>query len=156
MESILPFGITEPPVTTLLPLRTPLTTDEAEVLIRSLEGYQENDCFPLRHYFAPGVYARELTMPAGATILGKRHKTRHLNIISKGRVSFRVGDGEGVRHVEAPYTFISEPGMQKLFYVHEETIWTTVHPTDETDLAKLEALLIEPHVNPLLVGEVAP
>lgn len=101
------------------------------------------DCCPLVHRFAPGIYAREITMPGGTIVLGRKHKTRHLNLISKGRVSFKVPD-EPVQTVEAPFTFISEPGVQKMLLVHEETVWTTIHPTDETDLAKLDALLVEP------------
>ena len=38
-----------------------------------------------------------------------------------------------------------------MLYIHDETTWITIHPTTETDLVKLEAELIEPHVNPLLL-----
>ncbi len=118
-----------------------LTARELELLIRNTAGHQVGDFCPLRHQFAPGIYAREITMPAGYVIVGKKHRTRHFNIISKGHVSFSVGDE--VQHVRAPYTFLSEPGVQKMLVVHEETVWTTIHPTDETDLIALEALLID-------------
>lgn len=104
--------------------------------------------YPLRHQFAPGVYAREITMPTGHLIVGRVHKTKHFNIISKGDVSFWM-PGEPIRRVQAPYTFLSECGAQKVLYVHEETVWTTIHPTDETDVETLEAVLAEP--NPLLL-----
>ena len=32
---------------------------------------QTLDQFPLTHHFAPGVYAREMFLPAGHTIVGK-------------------------------------------------------------------------------------
>jgi hypothetical protein len=126
-----------------------LSADELEAAIRAEPGHLTADDFPVVHHFAPGVYMRELTMPAGLVVLGKIHKTEHLNLITQGRVSFTAGDGT-VHHVEAPYTFVSKPGIQKMLYVHEATTWLTVHPTMETDLTKLEAELIAPHENPLL------
>ena len=123
----------------LVPEWTPSDIIEA---IREQPGALFDDCFPLQHQFAPGVYLREITMPGDTIVVGKIHKTRHFNIISRGVVSFWV-EGHAVKTVTAPYTFISEPGAQKVLYVHEETVWSTVHPTDETDLTKLEALLIE-------------
>lgn len=130
-----------------------VTADELEAAIRAEAGHLTADDFSVVHHFAPGVYLRELTMGAGLIVLGKIHRTTHLNLITKGRVSFTAGDGV-VHHVVAPYTFVSAPGIQKMLYVHEETTWMTVHPTEETDLVKLEAELIEPHENPLLGGLV--
>ncbi len=122
-----------------------LTAQDMDAAIRVLGG-MVGDCFPLRHQFAPGVYAREITMPKGAVVVGKQHKTQHFNIISQGVVSFWV-DGQIVTTVRAPYTFVSEAGLQKVLVIHEETVWTTIHATDETDLATLEALLIEPNTS---------
>lgn len=127
----------------------PLSADALEAAIRAEPGHLTAENLPVVHHFAPGVYMRELTMPAGLVVLGKIHKTEHLNLITKGRVSFTAGDGQ-VHHVTAPYTFVSQPGIQKMLYVHEATTWLTVHPTTETDLVKLEAELIAPHENPLL------
>ena len=84
------------------------TADELEASIRSIPGHLTAEDFPVVHHFAPGVYARELTMAAGLIVLGKIHKTRHLNIITKGKVSFRAGS-EIVQTVEVtglPYTFM--------------------------------------------------
>lgn len=126
-----------------------ISPDELEAAIRAEPSHLTDTDLPVVHHFAPGVYVRELTMPAGLIILGKVHKTRHLNLITQGRVSFTAGEGP-VHHVTAPYTFVSEAGIQKMLYVHETTTWLTVHPTEETDLGKLEAELIQPHVNPVL------
>lgn len=119
------------------------TVEQVTEAIRQTDGHLIGDCFPLQHRFAPGVYAREITMPAGFVVVGKKHLTEHFNIISKGRVSFWM-DGHPVKEVTAPYTFVSGPGVQKVLYIHEDTVWTTIHPTQETDLAALEAALIEP------------
>lgn len=90
----------------------------------------------LRHFFAPGCYGREMTIPKGVLVVGKIHKHAHLNIISKGRV--RVMTEAGPMVIEAPHTFVSEVGTKRAVLAEEETIWTTIHVTSETDLAKIE------------------
>lgn len=96
--------------------------------------------FPLRHIFAPGNYAREMTLPAGHWIIGKIHKHAHLNFVSKGHVA--VLTEEGAMFIRAPYSFVSSPGTKRLVLVLEETIWTTVHPTEKTDLTEIESDII--------------
>lgn len=96
---------------------------------------------PVRHHFAPGVYAREMTAPAGVIVSGKVHKTEHLNILSKGEIS--VLTENGVKRLKAPHTFISKPGTKRIGYVHEELVWTTIHNTHETDVAKIEQDLVQ-------------
>lgn len=101
------------------------------------------------HRFARGLYAREIMIPAGTLLVGKRHRTQHLNVISAGRI--RVwAEGESVREIVAPFAFVAEPGTQRVGFTLEDTIWTTVHATTETDLEKLEAELIDPGEYPLL------
>jgi len=97
---------------------------------------------PLTHSFAPGVYIREVTMPAGAFIIGHRHRTAHFNLALSGRAKVLVGDGE-VATIQAPCVVQSEAGIRKVFLVEEEMRWATVHATEETDLKKLEELLVE-------------
>ena len=95
---------------------------------------------PLKHYFTDGAYARELTMPAGVMVVGKIHKHAHLNFITKGKVAVVTEFGKEV--YTAPYTFISEPGTKRVVYILEDTVWTTVHVTQETDLEKIEDYVI--------------
>jgi hypothetical protein len=111
-------------------------------LVQELKKVPQIDC-PLKHYFAPGVYLREIFMPSGSVVIGKIHKTEHFNIIERGVCSIFHEDGE--REVlQAPMTFVSKSGIQKVLYIHEDTIWKTIHVTAETDLVKLEDILIEP------------
>ena len=95
---------------------------------------------PPVHYFAKGLYAREITVPKGTLLTGKIHNTEHLNIVSKGDISVLTEDGP--KRVQAPFTMVSQPGTKRVGYAHEETVWTTIHATEETDLDKLEADLI--------------
>lgn len=94
------------------------------------------------HHFSNGVYAREITIKKGTLLTGKMHATAHLNIISKGDIS--VLTDEGVRRIKAPATIFSKAGIKRVGYAHEDTVWTTIHGTFETDLEKLEAELIIP------------
>lgn len=96
----------------------------------------------VHHHFAPGVYMRELRIPKGAVLTGKIHRTDHLNILAKGEIS--VLTEHGVRRLTAPCVIQSSAGIKRAGYAHEDTIWITVHPTHETDLAKLEEQLIAP------------
>lgn len=95
---------------------------------------------PVRHYFSQGVYAREITIPKGTVLTGKIHKLTNLNIMSKGDMS--VLTENGVVRVKAPFTIVSPPGTKRIAYAHEETVWTTVHGTEETNLEKIEAHFI--------------
>lgn len=96
--------------------------------------------FPVRHVFAPGMYAREMTIPEGQIIVGKIHRHAHVNVISMGRV--RVVTEFGSEELCAPCTFVSEPGTKRVVYAMETTVWTTVHATNETDLAAIEREVI--------------
>lgn len=96
---------------------------------------------PVKHHFAPGSYGREMTLPAGLVVVGKIHKHAHINVISKGRVQVFT-EQEGVLELAAPCTFVSSPGTKRVVHVLEETVWTTVHVTDKTDLAEIEREVI--------------
>ena len=98
--------------------------------------------FPVEHVFAPGLYASQMCIPAGGLIVGKIHRHAHINTISKGRVW--VVTEFGREELVAPVTFVSQPGTKRAVVAQEDTIWTTYHPTDETDLEKIEAHVIAP------------
>lgn len=95
---------------------------------------------PSKHHFSDGLYTRETFMPAGTLAIGKTHRYRVTNILIKGKISVIMGDEESV--YEAPCVFVSEAGIAKMAYFHEDTIWLNCHPTNETDLDKIEADVI--------------
>lgn len=88
------------------------------------------------HHFSPGVYAREITIPANVVLTGEIHKYSQLNILSKGRMSVLTEDG--VVEVEAPFTVVSPPGTKRVAHTLTECVWTTVLATEETDVEKIE------------------
>jgi len=100
---------------------------------------QQVDIKPV-HYFAKGLYAREIFIPKGTLLTGKIHKSEHLNVISKGDIS--VVTEFGTKRIIAPFTMVSQPGTKRVGYAHEDTVWTTIHATEETDMEKVERELI--------------
>ncbi len=58
------------------------------------------------HYFAHGLYAREITIPKGAVLTGKIHLFEHINVISKGDISVLTEDG-GQAHQGPGYDYFS-------------------------------------------------
>lgn len=80
-------------------------------------------------YSADGVYAREIFIPKGTALVGEIHLKAQINVVSKGKI--RVATEEGVREIEAPYTFVSPAGTKRAGYVLEDTVWTTFLPTDK-------------------------
>lgn len=96
---------------------------------------------PTRHYFADGMYCREVFRPKDTTIVGKVHKKEHFYIVVSGEVTV-VGDGKRER-IKAPRILVSAPGTKRAVYAHEDSICATVHHTFETDLEAIERELVE-------------
>jgi hypothetical protein len=102
---------------------------------------------PLTHRFQPGVYLREIFMPAGTVVVGYRHKTKHWNIVLTGSaevVMERPGE-EAAAPIVAPAIFESEAGVQKRMIIREDCRWLCAfaNPDNCTDIATLEERFIE-------------
>lgn len=102
---------------------------------------------PLEHFFIPGAYARQMLILQGTLIIGKIHRYPCFNFIMRGRCT--VFSEDGVREIQAPFFFVSQPGAKRVVAAHEETLWVTVHGTHKTDLAEIEAELIAPDYDAL-------
>lgn len=98
------------------------------------------------HFFAPGMYLRELTVPAGMLLVGKTHKHAHFLVVTKGRAEVISEFGRTV--VEPGHISISQPGVKRIVLALEDTQFITVHLNflDTQDLKIIEAEHIEPEV----------
>jgi hypothetical protein len=113
-------------------------------VVEAVTNYIDENCvqldIPVTHLFSPGVYLREITMPAGASCIGHRHKHRHFNIALTGRAVVTI-DGVSTEIV-APFRFESAPGAQKMFQVIEDLRWLTIHENpngwDENSIVEME------------------
>jgi len=93
-----------------------------------------------KHYFAEGLYAREIFIPKGTLLTGAVHLFEHINILSQGDITIILETG--AQRLKAPQTIVSKPGTKRVGYAHEDTVWTTIHAAEETDIKKLEELLV--------------
>lgn len=106
---------------------------------------------PVTHHFASGLYAREIFIPKGTTLTGKKHLTGHFNFLMKGQI--KVVTEDGVLVLTAPAIIPSAPGIKRAGVTLEDTVWVTVHATNETDLVALEKEIIEPEIPALTVTD---
>lgn len=108
---------------------------------------------PIRHYFAAGLFAREISLRAGVRIVGAVHREESLIVLSKGRIIMATEDGP--KEIAAPHTHLCKPGTQNAVYVLEDCVWTNFHPNpdNETDIAVLVKRYTEATVDQLLGGK---
>lgn len=123
------------------PLDALMNTGDIELIEAELLKLPQVDC-PLVHIFVPGLYVREVFMPANSLIIGHEHLTQHLNQILTGSAVVMM-NGKPFQ-VEAPFTFESEPGVRKVIYIKEDMRWQTFHPNPENirDIERLSERLI--------------
>jgi hypothetical protein len=123
-------------------IRSNIVTLEANIkAYTAAQGLVEPEC-PLIHAFAPGAYGRQIFIPADTLVVGKIHRHAHLNFLMQGRVS--VATEEGPIQYEGPAMLVSKAGTKRVVYAHTDTMWATVHLTEETDLDRIEAEIIAP------------
>ena len=99
---------------------------------------------PVVHRFAPGLYIREITVPADTLMTGRVHRHEHFSAMVSGEMSTLV---EGsIQRIEGYHPFIAAPGTKRVGYVHSPVVWLTCHhnPDNLRDIEQIEALLCEP------------
>lgn len=115
--------------------------EELEAALLEIPGADSAERLDLEHLFAPGIYIRQIFMPAGEFITGAIHNFEHFNTVLTGRASVIM---KGIVHeIVAPNCFISEAGVRKVLWIHEDMVWQTIHPNpdDCRDIAVLEERL---------------
>lgn len=91
------------------------------------------------HRFAPGIYIRQITIPAGVIATGAACKFDHFSVMVRGHM--HVLADEAVRDLSGYHEWTAKGGVKRVGIALEETVWFTVHPNpdDETNLDVLEA-----------------
>ena len=102
----------------------------------------ESKKLPIKHYFMEGVYIREMTMYEGMVVVGAIHKDLHMCFLLKGYLT--VADENGVKDYKAPCKIIATPGIKRVLYAHEDSIWYNTHknPSNTEDVKQLEKELV--------------
>lgn len=109
--------------------------------------------WPTQHFFADGLYARRLIIPAGGLLTGRVHRAEHFNFVQRGLID--VWTEHGMKRLATGAMLVSQPGTKRVGLALQETIWTTVHavPPGCTTPEAAEALLVEP-IRPELAAQL--
>ena len=119
----------------------PAQREHIDRMIETMRAMPQADV-PIEHTFGPGFYARTIRLKAGTTLGGKIHATEHIFAVSEGIIAL-VTDDVGLI-VKAPFQKVCNPGVRRIGHALTDVVCTNIHLTNETDLVKLEALLVEP------------
>jgi hypothetical protein len=98
--------------------------------------------FKPEHYFAPGMYLRELAIAGDSVVVGKMHRHEHLVMLVSGEAT--VWTDKGMERITGPKVWKSPAGVKRALYTHSDCLFYTMHATDETDLEVIEADTIIP------------
>jgi hypothetical protein len=110
--------------------------DELQYHMQELPECVGPEAFPLQHSFAKGLYVRQISVPKGVLIISQIHRYSNAAFLLKGDIS--VFGTEGVYRIQAPASLITPAGTKRAVYHHEDTVFATVHATEETDVKKIE------------------
>jgi hypothetical protein len=84
---------------------------------------------PVTHIFEPGMYIREMFIPAGALFIGRPHNFGHRCELLSGKAM--LVQEEAKTHVEAPAELWSKPGFMMCLYAKTDVIGRTYHPNPD-------------------------
>lgn len=87
---------------------------------------------PLTHYHTKELYGRRIIVPAGCFFTTRVHKTDHISVAFRGRITMLNAEGES-QEVTAPDMFVTPAGTHRVVYVHEEVEFATIHHCEEQD-----------------------
>jgi hypothetical protein len=118
---------------------TLLATLDLDALEAAMLSQPQTEC-AVTHHFGPGIYIREVRIPAGLLVIGHSHRDENLNIMLAGKMAL-LADGQ-ISVVEAPFMKVAMPG-RKVGFAIEDTVWQNVYATEETDIEVLEQAYVE-------------
>lgn len=115
------------------------------------EDGDESALFPVMHEFAPGLYIRTIHMPAGSVLTSKIHNQDHPFFILRGHCHV-YSEQDGPLELRGPYHGHTKRHTRRILFVHEDTVWTTVHhnPRNYRNVVDVETYIYEQRRNLLL------
>lgn len=104
---------------------------------------------PLVHLFTPGLYVRQIEIPAGTLLTSMEHSTEHPFVILSGTIDV-ISDFEEIQYV-GPCMGVTKPGTKRLLFAHTDTVWLTFHANPENlqDPEQIGMRILAPVSNPL-------
>lgn len=110
---------------------------------------------PVTDHFSPGIYLREIFIPAGTFLTSAVHKTEHPFFVMAGEIWVYWTDQSGREFAsifEGPTYSVTLPGTRRILFSKTDTVWITVHATDKTDPDEIVGGITQ-HDNPLIQEE---
>ena len=93
------------------------------------------------HHFSDGLYAKQMSLPKGYMAVSHVHAYSHLSILSKGSVIVTANDK--VQEFKAPACIEIKAGIHHAIEALEDVVWFCIHATEETDISKVDEVLIK-------------
>lgn len=94
-----------------------------------------------KHCFTKdGIYVREIFIPKGVILTSHIHKYDCISIMSSGELDILI-DGN-IKNIKAPCTFVAPAGVKRIARSIQDTVFITVHRTDETNIERIEDLFV--------------
>lgn len=93
------------------------------------------------HHFSDGLYAKEMHIPKGYAAISHKHEYSHLSILSSGKVIVKTDDEQ--QEFTAPACIEIKAGINHMIVALEDAAWFCIHATDETDVSKVDEVLIQ-------------
>lgn len=124
--------------------------------LRPLADAPPEESCPVEHIFEPGVYIREMRIPAGMLFIGRPHRHGHRCALLEGSVIHitEANAPHGVQR-DAPFEVMTAPGTQMVLKTLTDVVGRTYHPnpTESRDVAALEADAFHPLEDMLKLGK---
>lgn len=103
--------------------------------IRSAMLAQPQTEVPSHFVQGGGVAIKTILLRAGTMALGGVHKRENVSYMSKGDIL--VATAEGVKRytvVDSPVIIVAPAGVERMVYAIADTFWSSIHPTDLTNI----------------------
>jgi hypothetical protein len=128
-------------VTHVKPFEIDPLARQALVLFESELGRLPQVKLTVKHYFAEGLYCRQMFIPKGCALVGYIHRQDCISVVAKGLLV--ISDGARSTILKPPMVMAVPKGSKKAGYAMEDSVFIDVYViTDgERDIDKLEARL---------------
>ena len=92
------------------------------------------------HHFSDGVYAKQMTLPAGHVVGSHAHQYSHLSVLASGNVIVEV-DGTPTEYF-GPSCIEIKAGCEHKVFAKTDAVWFCIHATEATNADEVDAVLI--------------
>jgi quercetin dioxygenase-like cupin family protein len=96
----------------------------------------------ITHHFSEGLYAKQMFLPKDSLVCQHQHTYDHLSILAQGKVKV-LFDEDKVEEYTAPACINIVKNLNHVIVALEDSTWFCIHQTEETDVNKVDQVLIK-------------